>query len=168
MLFIAAGGPASAITPPSQMPNQVNCAPPFERGPGGQTITAGKIQVTLTAGYNYLWNAPAVGSSGGTLRICIIEYFSQITLDADTGAETGRVVAIASAAPVLDLIAASARLTTPPTPTPVPPTPIPPAVAASSGASAASAPSAASAGPSGSSAPFGTIRPPNTGDGGLP
>ena len=71
VLAISLFSPASAQTPQSG-----SCAPPFERGPGGQTISAGLIRVDLTSGYNYIWNAPPVGSLNGTLRICIIEYFS--------------------------------------------------------------------------------------------
>ena len=155
VLLLAIGGPAVMLVPalanataPSQTPNQIDCAPPFERGAGGQTIAAGKFLVDLPAGYNFIWNAPPSTASSGTLRICVIEYFSQININAATGEEISRIVAIASAGPVLDFIADSARLATPPTPTPAPPPP-------------------AAAGSGSSTSQFGTIRPPNTGDGGV-
>jgi hypothetical protein len=140
---------ASLSSPASDTAAQTagaSCDPPFQRGPGGQTISAGLIRVDLIQGYNYLWNAPAVGATSGTLRICIIEYFSTITIDTTSGRETSRVVAIPSATTVLDLIAASARSLLPPTPTPRPPS----AATGSSGSSCTS-----------------TICPPNTGDAGL-
>ena len=147
---------AASLSPSAsaQIPQQGSCAPPFERGPGGQTISAGLIRVDLTEGYNYIWNAPSVGTLNGTLRICIIEYFSQVTIDTDTGAEISRTVAIPSAATVIDLIADSARLIIPPTPTPAPQ-----AVLAGSGSSSGSG--------GANDAAFGTIRPPNTGEAGL-
>src|SRR5688500_16403480 len=96
-LLVTASLVASASLSPAQAQTpHTNCAPPFDRGAGGQTISTGLIRVDLPAGYNYVWNAPSVGTLGGTLRICVIEYFSQITINTNTGAEISRVVAVAS------------------------------------------------------------------------
>ncbi len=137
--------PAAAQTPQNQ-----SCSPPLKQSAGGEAITAGKILVYLPGGYHYVMNAPEVGTSGGTLRICIIEYPAQISFNTDTGAETGRVVGVPVAAELLDLIASSARLLAPPTPTPAP-------FAANPG----------SAQPQRGPICSSTICPPNTGDAGL-
>jgi hypothetical protein len=147
-LFVAAAlfSPAAAQTPPTQ-----NCSPPLKQSAGGEAIATGKILVYLPGGYHYVMNAPEVGTSGGTLRICIIEYLSQISFSTDTGAETGRVVGVPVASELLDLIASSARLLAPPTPTPAP-------QAASPAISSQAAPRTTC---------ISTICPPNTGSAGL-
>jgi hypothetical protein len=146
---------ATLFTPASAQTPSQTCSPPLKQSAGGEAITAGKILVYLPGSYHYVMNAPDVGTSGGTLRICIIEYMSQITFNTDTGAETGRVLGVPVAAEVLDLIANSARLLAPPTPTPAPTVAI----------AAASAPGAA--GPSGRTVCSSIICPPNTGSAGL-
>ncbi|MGE0058538.1 MAG: hypothetical protein AB7T32_11200 [Dehalococcoidia bacterium] len=137
--------PAVAQTPQNQ-----SCTPPLKQSAGGEAITAGKILVYLPGGYHYVMNVPEVGTSGGTLRICIIEYLAQISFNTDTGAETGRVVGVPVAAELLDLIASSARLLSPPTPTHAPVTTNP-----------------GSSQPSRSAVCSSTICPPNTGNAGL-
>jgi hypothetical protein len=146
---------ATLFTPASAQTPSQTCSPPLKQSAGGEAITTGKILVYLPGSYHYVMNAPDVGTSGGTLRICIIEYMSQITFNTDTGAETGRVLGVPVAAEVLDLIANSARLLAPPTPTPVP------AAAVTSG----SAPT--TGGTSGRTVCSSIICPPNTGSAGL-
>lgn len=147
LLLVLFGAQEIVLRPAqAQSPDSAGCNPPFQRGPGGQTISAGLVRVDLPAGYNYLWNAPDVGVLNGSLRICIIEYSSQVVIDTNTGRERSRLVVIPSAAPVLDLIVASARLIIPPTPT--------------------AAPSVGSGG-AGGAVCTSVICPPNTGEAGL-
>jgi hypothetical protein len=141
-------------TATAQTPQGMNCAPPLKQSVGGEAVTSGKILVYLPAGYHYVMNVPDVGTSGGTLRICIIEYFAQITFNTDTGAETSRVTGVPVAAELMDLIADSAKLLSPPTPTPAPAVAVPQSAGTSSQAARGAGCSS-------------IICPPNTGDAGL-
>jgi hypothetical protein len=137
----------------AQTPQGMNCAPPLKQSAGGESVLSGKIIVDLPAGYHYVMNVPDRGASGGTLRICIIEYFTQLEINTDTGAERSRTIGIPVAADLVNLISGSARLAAPPTPTPVPT--LPPAL--SSGGSSSAPRSVCTS----------SICPPNTGGAGL-
>ena len=126
----------SSLDPVSAQEIPDACTVPLARAQGGDTIRISSIQVTVPTGYTYQWG-PFVIPGGLHLRVCVIEYASEVTINALTGKETARVVKNPAAGPILDQIVASARLIQIPgqptwTPTPLPtstPTPAQPPVA---------------------------------------
>jgi hypothetical protein len=126
---------------------------------GGQTITVLNLQFTLPAGPGQYSSSFGRLSTGETIvRVCYLQGNSAIVFSQD-GSERSRQVNDASAAAVLNSIAASVRVQAPPATTPGPgliPTQPP--------AAPTSAPLAPTPPPS-TSPPI--VLPPNTGSGGL-
>lgn len=164
MLLTLTAAPSAAVA--QQVPGA--CAVPVSQAPGGETIRLSTLEVTLPEGYTYQWGIFAE-SGAAHMRICVKEYGAEVSINMLTAVESARVVPVAAAGPILDQIAASARVlalpgqptfTPTPTPTPIPTaTPVPPTAV----------PVVPSAGGSGGGGGAGgsSITPPNTGDAGL-
>jgi hypothetical protein len=132
------------------------CGRPDQTANGGATITdsSGSIQITLTEAGTYSYGLPTTNVGQPALSICHQQSNSTVVISIATGKELARSVRDGLGHTVLNRIAAGVQLTG----------------AGPSGASSTGAPLTGGQVPAGAGAQTnapGTLRPPNTGDGGL-
>lgn len=177
--------PAPSGRTAAQTPENA-CAVAVFTASGGTSIKLATLTVALPPGHSYGWT-PTTAPGGIHVSICVIEYQSQVVINASTGAEYSRSVQHAAAGPVLDQIAAGASVQSlpgaitvvtrsangsPPAASAATATPVLAATATPAVAGSAPPPQPAAADPSTplppqASAGPSSIRPPSTGDAGL-